>query len=124
VLHAGHVQCLREAKAQGDWLVVGLNSDDSVRQLKGPERPINSIEQRAMVLSALQVVDAIVVFDEPTPLRVIQAIRPDVLVKAGDYRKDQIVGADWVESYGGRIHIADYCEGLSTTRIVQRIRAA
>ncbi len=124
VLHAGHVQCLREAKAQGDWLIVGLNSDRSVRELKGPGRPINNIHTRAAVLAGLQVVDAIVVFDEPTPLHLIEALRPDVLVKAGDYRREEIVGADFVESYGGRVHIAAYRAGVSTTELIRRIQAA
>lgn len=124
VLHAGHVQCLREAKEQGDWLIVGLNSDRSVRELKGPTRPINDIESRVAVLAALQVVDAIVVFDEPTPKQVIEALRPDVLVKAGDYQRNEIVGADFVESYGGRVHIAAYRPGVSTSNLVRRIQAA
>jgi D-beta-D-heptose 7-phosphate kinase/D-beta-D-heptose 1-phosphate adenosyltransferase len=124
VLHAGHVQYLREAKLQGDWLVVGLNSDRSVRNLKGPDRPINNIETRTTVLAALQFVDAIVVFDEQTPMRLIQEIRPDVLVKAGDYCLDEIVGADFVQGYGGRVHIAAYRPGISTTELVRRIRAA
>src|SRR5258708_36455891 len=100
VLHAGHVQYLQEARAQGDLLVVGLNSDASVRVLKGNGRPVNSAEARAQVLAALQAVDYITVFDAATPLELIQTLRPDVLVKGADYRKDEVVGSAFVESYG------------------------
>ncbi len=124
VLHAGHVQYLQEARAQGDFLVVGLNSDEGVRNLKGPSRPINHIEARAAVLGAMQAVDYVVVFDEPTPEALIQAIRPDVLVKGADYRRDEIVGADFVESYGGRVHLAQFRPGESTSNCIQKIKAA
>jgi D-beta-D-heptose 7-phosphate kinase/D-beta-D-heptose 1-phosphate adenosyltransferase len=124
VLHAGHVQYLSEAKRQADCLIVGLNSDTSVRSLKGPTRPVNPHSERALVLAALQDVDYVVVFDEPTPLALIQALRPDVLVKGGDYRKDQIVGADFVESYGGKVYIARFHYGYSTTSLIDRIKAA
>jgi D-beta-D-heptose 7-phosphate kinase/D-beta-D-heptose 1-phosphate adenosyltransferase len=121
VLHAGHVQYLQEARAQADLLVVGLNGDAAVRALKGPGRPVHSVEARALVLTALQAVDFLTVFDEPTPLELIQTVRPDVLVKGADYRKDQVVGADFVESYGGRVHLAPLREGHSTTRLLQRL---
>ncbi len=124
VLHAGHVQYLQEARAQADLLVVGLNSDASVRKLKGPTRPVNSSDARACVLSALEAVDYLVVFEETTPLEVIRAVRPDVLVKGADYRKEQVVGADFVESYGGRVHLAPLRDGFSTTRLLQRLGAA
>jgi D-beta-D-heptose 7-phosphate kinase/D-beta-D-heptose 1-phosphate adenosyltransferase len=124
VLHAGHVQYLQEARAQADLLVVGLNSDASVRGLKGDGRPVNPAEARAAVLAALQAVDYVTVFDEPTPLELIQAVRPDVLVKGADYRKDQVVGAAFVESYGGRVHLAGLRQGYSTTRLLQRLGAA
>jgi D-beta-D-heptose 7-phosphate kinase/D-beta-D-heptose 1-phosphate adenosyltransferase len=104
--------------------VVGLNSDAGVRMLKGPGRPINSIEARALLLAALEVVDYVVVFEEPTPLQLIQAIRPDVLVKGADYRRDNVVGADFVESYGGRVHLALLRDCFSTTRLLQRLGAA
>ena len=93
VLHAGHVQYLQEARAQADLLVVGLNSDASVRALKGPGRPVNPVESRALVLAALEAVDYLTVFDEATPLELIQAVRPDVLVKGADYRREDVVGA-------------------------------
>jgi D-beta-D-heptose 7-phosphate kinase/D-beta-D-heptose 1-phosphate adenosyltransferase len=124
VLHAGHVQYLQEARAQADLLLVGLNSDASIRSLKGHGRPIHSQDARALVLAALQVVDYITLFDEPTPLALIEAVRPDVLVKGADYRKDQVIGATLVESYGGRVHLAPFREGFSTTRIVQQLGAA
>ncbi|HWG44232.1 MAG TPA: D-glycero-beta-D-manno-heptose 1-phosphate adenylyltransferase [Gemmataceae bacterium] len=124
VLHAGHVQYLQEARAQGDLLVVGLNSDAGVRSLKGPTRPVNSVESRALVLAALEAVDYLVVFDEPTPQGLIQTIRPDVLVKGADYRRENVVGAAFVESYGGRVHLAPLREGCSTTRLLQRLGAA
>jgi D-beta-D-heptose 7-phosphate kinase/D-beta-D-heptose 1-phosphate adenosyltransferase len=124
VLHAGHVQYLLEARAQADVLVVGLNCDAGVRTLKGPSRPINSVEDRALVLAALKAVDYLVLFDEPTPLELIQALRPDVLVKGADYRRENVVGADFVESYGGRVHLARLREGYSTTRLLKRLGAA
>jgi D-beta-D-heptose 7-phosphate kinase/D-beta-D-heptose 1-phosphate adenosyltransferase len=124
MLHAGHVQYLQEARAQADLLVVGLNSDASIRALKGPGRPIHSEEARAVVLAGLQAVDYLTVFEENTPLALIQALRPDVLVKGADYRKEEVVGAAFVESYGGRVHLAPLREGYSTTRILQRLGAA
>jgi D-beta-D-heptose 7-phosphate kinase/D-beta-D-heptose 1-phosphate adenosyltransferase len=124
VLHAGHVQYLLEAKAQADLLVVGLNSDASVRALKGPGRPVNNAEARALVLQALEAVDYVTVFDEPTPLELIRELRPDVLVKGADYRPDQVVGADLVLSYGGKLHLAALYEGYSTTRLLHHLGAA
>ena len=105
-------------------LVVGLNSDSSVRRLKGPDRPICLEEHRARVLAALEAVDYIVVFDDPTPERTIRAVRPDVLIKGEDWRKKGVVGRDFVESYGGRVILAPLLKGLSTTRLVERIRRA
>ncbi len=124
ILHAGHVHYLQEARAQADVLVVGLNSDAGVRGLKGPDRPINPAAARADVLAALQAVDYLTVFDEPTPARLIQAVRPDVLVKGADYRKDEVVGADFVEAYGGRVYLAPLREGYSTTRLLEKLHAA
>ncbi len=124
VLHAGHVQYLAEARAQADILVVGLNSDSSVRALKGEGRPVNSVEARATVLAGLQSVDYVTVFNDATPLALIQAVRPDVLVKGSDYAKDQVVGADFVESHGGRVHLAAIRDGYSTTRLVEKLKAA
>jgi D-beta-D-heptose 7-phosphate kinase/D-beta-D-heptose 1-phosphate adenosyltransferase len=124
VLHAGHVQYLQRARAQADLLVVGLNSDASVRKLKGSDRPINPTDARAAVLAGLQAVDYMTVFDEATPLQLIQTLRPDVLVKGADYSKDQVVGAEFVESYGGRVILAPLREGLSSTGLIGKLRAA
>jgi D-beta-D-heptose 7-phosphate kinase/D-beta-D-heptose 1-phosphate adenosyltransferase len=124
ILHAGHVQYLQEARAQGDLLVVGINSDDSVRRLKGSSRPVNTVEARAHVLSALHAVDYVCVFDEATPLDLIQAVRPDVLVKGADYRKEEVVGAAFVEAYGGRVHLAELRQGYSSTNILRALGAA
>jgi D-beta-D-heptose 7-phosphate kinase/D-beta-D-heptose 1-phosphate adenosyltransferase len=124
LLHAGHVQYLQEARAQGDLLVVGLNSDASVRSLKGPGRPMNPVEARAYVLAGLSAVDFVTVFEEATPLELIRELRPDVLVKGADYRREEVAGADFVESYGGRVHLAALRAGFSTTRILQRLGAA
>jgi D-beta-D-heptose 7-phosphate kinase/D-beta-D-heptose 1-phosphate adenosyltransferase len=124
VLHAGHVQYLAEARRQADCLVVALNSDEGVRKLKGPSRPLNPVDARALVLAGLQDVDYVTIFAESTPAAVIEAVRPDVLVKGADYRKADVVGAQFVESYGGRVHLADLRNGFSTTRLIERMKAA
>jgi D-beta-D-heptose 7-phosphate kinase/D-beta-D-heptose 1-phosphate adenosyltransferase len=124
VLHAGHVQYLREARGQADMLIVGVNSDSSVRTLKGPDRPINDMYSRAAVLNGLSAVDYLTVFDELTPLELIRYFRPDVLVKGADYHRDEVVGGDFVESYGGRVHLASLREGYSTTGILKLLGAA
>ena len=124
VLHAGHVQYIQEARAQGDLLVVGLNSDASVRALKGKTRPVQQLADRSLILASLQAVDFITVFDESTPMHLIQAIRPDVLVKGADYSKEEVVGAQFVEAYGGRVHLALLHHGHSTTSLIDRMRAA
>jgi D-beta-D-heptose 7-phosphate kinase/D-beta-D-heptose 1-phosphate adenosyltransferase len=124
VLHAGHVQYLQEARAQGDVLIVGLNSDASVRVLKGKSRPLQQLSDRALILSSLQAVDFVTVFDESTPMHLIEAIRPDVLVKGADYSKEAVVGAKFVESYGGRVHLAMLHHGHSTTNLIDKMRAA
>jgi D-beta-D-heptose 7-phosphate kinase/D-beta-D-heptose 1-phosphate adenosyltransferase len=124
VLHLGHVQYLREARAQADLLVVGLNSDASVHALKGGDRPVNDVQARAGVLNALAAVDYVTIFDELSPLELIRDLRPDVLVKGADYHRDEVIGADFVESYGGRVHLASLRDGYSTTRLLQRLGAA
>ena len=124
VLHAGHVQYLAEARRQADCLVVAVNSDESVRQLKGPTRPLNAVDARALVLAGLQDVDYVTIFADATPAAVIEAIRPDVLVKGADYTKAKVVGADLVESYGGRVHLAELRDGFSTTGLIERMKAA
>jgi D-beta-D-heptose 7-phosphate kinase/D-beta-D-heptose 1-phosphate adenosyltransferase len=121
ILHAGHVTYLEAARQEGHRLVVGLNSDPSVRALKGTSRPIMREADRARLLAALACVDAVVLFDEDTPLNLILALRPDVLVKGGDYREEDVVGAPQVESWGGRVLCLPLVEGLSTTTIINRI---
>lgn len=121
LLHLGHVEYFRFAKRQGDVLVVAVNTDASVRRLKGPTRPLVPEDDRVSVLSELESIDYLVTFDDDTPLRLIQAIRPDVLVKGADYTKDRVVGAEVVESYGGRVELAPLVEGRSTTALVSRI---
>jgi D-beta-D-heptose 7-phosphate kinase / D-beta-D-heptose 1-phosphate adenosyltransferase len=120
LIHPGHVRLLRQAANQGDYLVVGLNSDASVRRLKGPSRPINASEARAEVLSAMEAVDAVTIFDDDTPLDLIIALRPDVLVKGGDYRPEEVVGRAEVEAAGGRLMLIPLVEGHSTTNLVHR----
>ncbi len=124
VLHAGHVQYLNEARAQADVLVVGLNSDSSVRGLKGASRPVNGVEARAAVLAGLASVDYVTVFGDATPLKLIETIRPEVLVKGADYQKAQVVGAELVESYGGRVHLADLRNGYSSSSLIEKLKAA
>lgn len=124
LLHAGHITLLRHARTHGDVLIVGLNGDDSVRRLKGPERPVHTARDRAEVLGELASVDMVVVFDEDTPEVILTELRPDVLVKGGDYTVDKVVGREIVESYGGRVAIAPMLEGRSTTNAIGKIRAA
>ncbi len=123
LLHRGHVEYLEEARALGDRLVVAINTDASVRELKGPERPIVPEDERAEILAALESVDLVVTFGEPTPARVIREVAPDVLVKGGDWALDEIVGREFVESRGGRVERIAVREGWSTTSIVERIRS-
>ncbi len=122
ILHRGHVDLLERARSLGDVLVVGLNSDSSVRRLKGAARPFVGEEDRAEVLLALASVDFVTVFDEDTPLETIAALRPDVLVKGAEYAHGEIVGARFVEEHGGRVERIDMLPGYSTTAIVERIR--
>ena len=121
LLHAGHVHLLRRARTHGGMLVVGLNSDASIRRLKGGSRPITPLEQRAYVLAGLECVDAVVPFEEDTPLDLIRTVRPQVLIKGGDWPKERIVGATEVESWGGEVFSLDLLPGYSTTAIVERI---
>jgi len=121
LLHRGHVEYLEDARALGDRLVVGLNSDASVRRLKGPSRPLVPEAERAELIAALECVDLGVVFDDDTPLRLIEAVRPDVLVKGGDWAVEQIVGREFVEARGGRVLNLPVREGHSTTAIESRI---
>ncbi len=121
ILHAGHIASLSDAAREADFLIVGLNSDASTRRLKGPGRPVNDQHARATVMAALLMVDAVALFDEDTPLDLIEAIRPDVLVKGGDYTLEQIVGAIEVMSWGGRVVINPIVAGFSTTGLLEKI---
>ena len=118
ILHIGHISLLEEARRKGDRLIVAVNSDSSVRALKGPLRPIVGERERSQILAALSAVDAVVIFSEATPLRLIQAIRPDVLVKGGDYTRDTVVGAREVQAWGGRVELVPLREGISTSRLI------
>jgi D-glycero-beta-D-manno-heptose 1-phosphate adenylyltransferase len=121
ILHAGHVRYLSAARASADMLVVGLNTDDSVRKLKGPRRPINPENLRAEVLAGLACVDYVILFDEPDPLPLIQSLRPDVLVKGADWPEDQIIGADFVKQQGGRVERIALVQDISTSALIQVI---
>lgn len=123
ILHFGHLHYLAEARDLGGRLVIGLNSGDSVRRLKGPTRPINDEETRAHLLAALEVVDMVVFFSEDTPLELIRQLQPDVLVKGGDWKPEQIVGSDLVLAAGGTVRSLPFVEGYSTTNIERKIQA-
>jgi len=122
ILHEGHIFSLNQAASEADILIIGVNSDQSVKRLKGPERPINNQISRGIMLSNLAVVDAVVVFEEDTPLTLIQSIMPDVIVKGGDYTIEQIVGSKEVIANGGRVVINPIVEGFSTTGIIEQIK--
>lgn len=122
LVHPGHVRYLREARALGDALIVGVNSDGSVRANKGPDRPVTPEAERAEILAALAGVDAVVIFDDATPHAVIAALQPDVLVKGADWGEDAIVGRDVVEARGGRVVRIPIEDGYSTTTIIERVR--
>ncbi|MCS6988474.1 MAG: D-glycero-beta-D-manno-heptose 1-phosphate adenylyltransferase [Chloroherpetonaceae bacterium] len=124
ILHAGHVRYLNEAKALGDVLVVAINSDASVRRIKGEKRPINSQNDRAYILKNLKAVDAVLLFEDDTPLAVIETLLPDVLVKGADWAIENIVGKDVVEAHGGRVQTVSFLEGRSTTGTIEKILKA
>jgi len=123
ILHPGHLRYLQAARRHGDLLVVGLNSDASVRRNKGPARPINPEEERAEVLAALACVDAVSIFDDDTPADIIARVQPDILVKGADWPADQIVGRDTVEARGGRVILEPVEQGYSTTTLIQKVKA-
>lgn len=118
VLHRGHITYLAEARDLGDCLVVGLNSDASVKRLKGENRPINNEKDRALLLAALSFVDYIIIFEEDTPKNLIEQVQPDILVKGGDYKIEDIVGADFVQSHGGEVLTIEFVDGYSSTKII------
>ena len=123
LLHLGHIDYLSKAADMGDKLVIGLNSDVSASELKGPGRPITDQLSRSVMLASFSFVDAVVIFDEPTPLHLIELVRPDILVKGADYSIEQIVGADLVLKYGGEVKTIEYLSGYSTTLIEKKIRS-
>ena len=122
IIHRGHVEYLNQAKSLGKYLLVGLNSDESVRKIKGEGRPINIEADRAYVLSNLKCVDAVIVFNEDTPYSLIKAVRTDILVKGGDWKEDKIVGSDVVKNYGGKVYSLKYIDSYSTSNIIDKIK--
>ena len=122
VLHRGHVECLQQAASLGDVLVVGVNSDETVRKLKGPDRPVSPAEDRAAVVAAIGCVEYVTIFEDDTPIRLLEAVRPDIYVKGGDYDADTLPERLAVECYGGKVMTVGYLPGRSTTGIVERIR--
>lgn len=122
ILHYGHLHYLAQARDLGDRLIIGLNADDSVSRLKGPNRPIQDINTRQMMLASLEFVDGVVLFEEDTPLNLIKAVLPDVLVKGGDYTPDTIVGAKEVQAAGGEVKVLSFIPGYSTSSIEQKIK--
>jgi rfaE bifunctional protein nucleotidyltransferase chain/domain len=123
LLHRGHVHMLREAKACGDILIVAINSDRSVKTIKGPNRPVLGENDRAELIAAMEMVDYVVLFDEPDPYSLIAALQPDVLVKGGDWSAGKIIGADVVEQNGGRVAVVPYLKGFSTSELIEKIRS-
>jgi D-beta-D-heptose 7-phosphate kinase/D-beta-D-heptose 1-phosphate adenosyltransferase len=121
LLHVGHVKYLQKARSFGDLLILGLNSDASIRRLKGEKRPLINEDERAHILAALDCIDYVLIFEEDTPLQIITALRPDVLVKGGDYTLDGVVGREVVESYGGRVELVSFVDGKSTTNIIEKV---
>lgn len=122
LVHLGHVDYLERARALGDCLIIGLNTDYSIRQIKGPERPLQPQESRARLLAAFEFVDAVVLFDEPAPYRLIENVQPDILVKGNDYTIEQITGADLVLARGGEVKTLELISGHSTSALIERIR--
>jgi len=122
ILHLGHVEYLNEAKAQGDVLIIGLNSDQSVKVLKGPDRPINNEEDRKSMLLNLRAVDCVQIFNEQTPLEIIKLINPNILVKGGDWKPEQIIGSDFVIANGGTVKSLMFKRGYSTSNLIQAVQ--
>lgn len=122
LLHPGHISYLNEAKSLGNWLIIGLNTDNSIKRLKGENRPIQDQNIRKIMLENLKCVDEVILFDEDTPLNLIKKIKPNVLVKGGDYKIEQIIGHEFVSSYGGVVKTISFLDGYSTTQLIQRIQ--
>jgi len=122
ILHLGHIDYLIKARKLGDVLIIGLNTDNSIKKLKGDKRPVNNQTARALLLASLEFVDFVILFDEETPMNLIKMITPDVLVKGGDYNIESVVGADFVLNYGGAVEIIPFLEGYSTTGIINNLQ--
>lgn len=123
ILHAGHLDYLKRSKKLGDILIVGVNSDESTKTIKGDDRPINNEEDRTTLLAGLECVDYVTLFSEITPINLIRLLRPDLLVKGADYSADEVVGKDVVESFGGEVKLIPFKEGFSTSRLIDKIRS-
>lgn len=123
ILHAGHLDYLSKSKKLGDILIVGLNSDESTKAIKGEERPFNNEEDRAALLAGLECVDYVTLFSETTPINLIKSVKPDLLVKGADYSADEVVGKDVVESFGGEVKLIPFKEGFSTSRLIDKIKS-
>ena len=123
ILHAGHLDYLKRSKKLGDILIVGVNTDESAKAIKGPDRPFNSEEDRAALLAGLECVDYVALFSEGTPINMISSVRPDLLVKGADYSADEVVGKDIVESYGGKVELIPFKEGFSTSLLIDKIKS-
>ena len=121
IIHSGHLDLLKEARSYGDKLIVGLNSDKSISKLKGPERPIIGQSERKKILLALKYVDEVIIFNEENPLKLIKKLKPSILVKGADYTKEQVIGGEFVESYGGQIKLVKLAKGKSTSNIINKI---
>lgn len=124
IIHKGHIIYLNAAKELGDYLIVGLNSDESVKRIKGNSRPINSEEDRALILENLKAVDAVVIFNEETPINLIEKINPDFLVKGGDWKENDIVGAEFVKANGGKVVTIKYVDNYSTTSLINKLKSS
>ncbi|NBB88701.1 MAG: D-glycero-beta-D-manno-heptose 1-phosphate adenylyltransferase [Bacteroidetes bacterium] len=122
LLHLGHLSYLSEAKHLGEMLIVGLNSDSSVKKLKGPTRPLKSQKERSIQLAIMSIIDAVIIFEEETPALLIKSLQPDILVKGGDYTLNEVVGKDTVEEVGGRVVVLPFLEGYSTTQLINKIQ--
>ena len=122
ILHAGHIKLLKKAKKLGDVLIVGINKDKSIKKIKGKDRPIMDEKQRIEIISAIEFVDYVVPFGDTTPEKLIKIIRPDIIVKGGDYKKDEVVGKNIVEKYGGKVYIFPLVKNISTTKIINKIK--
>lgn len=122
ILHPGHIDLLAKCSEMGDYLIVGVNSDSSIKRLKGPDRPVNNQDARIIVLASLQFIDYLTIFDADTPIELIKKIKPEILVKGGDWDANNIVGSDFVRSYGGKVEIVPFIEGYSTSSIIEKIR--